>query len=239
MFTLLTTLLISPPALAWDELTLTDVALTRAPMVPGGYCPSCWVLQGAVEVADLAWDKDVEVWYQAGFSAWQVADAHFVADGKPGRELWNFSIATGYLSDPEVRIAVRYASAGHVWWDNDYGRDHVVVPEIGRVPWSPVALMQADVGFGCAGMCGQFQAEVRIEELAWDKEVDLFYAVDGGGWQVTPLHWSQDDAHDLDHERWEVALQVPTSRSEVRFAVRYRADGQEWWDNRGGLDHVR
>lgn len=74
---------------------------------------------------------------------------------------------------------------------------------------------------------------VKVQNLAFDKQVDLFYSPYGSsGWERVPLLFQSH------HDNYDVFGSDSTSLSMVEdFAIRYRVAGMEFWDNNGGSNY--
>lgn len=105
----------------------------------------------------------------------------------------------------------------------------------------PVSLMSATkgIGGGCYGQCGYLNVDMRIENIAYAKQVNVVYTADtyGGRWYSFPAHYvgSLDDGF----EHWNAGFNVGNRDSVITFALSYTVDGQTYWDNNGGLNYQR
>jgi len=231
----------SPSAVRADaEVALYSAALRLGEMQPGSYCPACYVLDGVVEVRNVAYAKQVDVFYSTG-GVWRVQPAAHLGPGEGDREAWSFAIATGYLaSDPHVELAVRYRVDGQEYWDNHFGQNYRVTPSTPHEPDTEVWLRSAQLGrgLGCYGLCGDFSARIRVRNLAYAKRVSLWYSLDGAAWTEAAGRYD----HDLGggYEQWSVYLPYLFPRDpRIEFAIRYEVLGQTYWDNHFSVNHVR
>lgn len=81
---------------------------------------------------------------------------------------------------------------------------------------------------------------VLIKNLAYEKNVDVKWAGEDGIWHTLPARYHS--SADQDQEYWVARkrftlLATKSLPGNVRFAVRYRADGKEYWDNNQGGNH--
>jgi hypothetical protein len=74
----------------------------------------------------------------------------------------------------------------------------------------------------------------KVENIAFDKQVDLVYSPHGSSaWFTAPLGFVST------HGNYDVFGSDTVSLSNVEtFAVRYRVDGAEYWDNNFGADYT-
>ncbi len=82
---------------------------------------------------------------------------------------------------------------------------------------------------------------IRVANVAFEKHVDVLWAGEDGVWHETPARFDAD-AHD-NEEFWiaEARLIQASDRSlpgNVVFAVRYRVQGEEYWDSNDGRNHA-
>lgn len=82
--------------------------------------------------------------------------------------------------------------------------------------------------------CNRLVGVVEVKSLAYDKQVTLVYTADGVQWSETAAGYTAPASNG--YERWTFTQDVPAG-AEVRFALRYLAAGQTWWDNNGGADY--
>jgi hypothetical protein len=216
------------------ELLDAELAYTGDPS-----CASCYRLRGTVEVENLAYEKQVSVFWTGDGTVWRAAKADYAVPSSSGYEIWRFNIDVGPIGGdpPVVRLAIRYSVAGQDYWDNNGGQDFVVRPNGSYETW-PVRVLDAHVGggLGCYGLCGEFRADILVENLAYAKQVTLVYSVDGGNWTELEATW-QYGLHN-NRELWRAYVRyLPRRTATVRFAVRYRVAGGEYWDNNFGWDH--
>lgn len=81
---------------------------------------------------------------------------------------------------------------------------------------------------------------IRLANLAFEKHVDVVWATELGEWQELPARF-QVDAPD-NEEYWLADTELPLTGERplpgnVEFALRYRVQGKEYWDNNDGRNH--
>ncbi|WP_031433468.1 endonuclease/exonuclease/phosphatase family protein [Methylomarinum vadi] len=81
---------------------------------------------------------------------------------------------------------------------------------------------------------------MRVKNVSYDKRVDVIWSGEDGVWHTLPVqyhsHW-----HD-DVENWMVRTSFPLTANQalpgnIRFGLRYRVEGQEFWDNSHGHNY--
>lgn len=97
----------------------------------------------------------------------------------------------------------------------------------------PVRLIYAQGrNYGCSSCVG-IRVAAEVENLAYEKQVALVYSADGGPWQEVKLEYLRSPTAQKD-----IFITPATIYGmEFQFALRYRAGGREYWDNRGGSDY--
>lgn len=81
---------------------------------------------------------------------------------------------------------------------------------------------------------------VVVENLAFEKSVDVLWAGEDEVWHTLPAHFHS--SVDQEKEYWvaQTGFALGSEKSlpgNVRFAVRYRVSGAEYWDNNDGDNH--
>jgi len=237
-FMFLFTLAILIPAFAANEVKLVEAQVTLDPMTPGGYCPSCYSIKGEVEVENLDYNKTVEIVYNAG-QGWETVAASFKSDAGNGKERWSFSKSLGYISNPEVQFAVKYSVNGQEYWDNNNGEDYTITSDTSIYEDKEVKLAKAwfGGGLGCYGMCSDFSADIRIKNIAFDKDVKLVYSLNGRDWKELSATYRQ--SLEGGYEIWRAYISYAGTRdtNRIQFALSYTVNSVTYWDNNFGNDY--
>ena len=81
---------------------------------------------------------------------------------------------------------------------------------------------------------------LQVENLDFHKQVEVLWAGEDGFWQSLPATFCGKLNHN--QECWRAALSLPPQArtdlpGDIRFAVRLRCAGQEYWDNNEGADY--
>jgi hypothetical protein len=201
---------------------------------------------GIIEVANVAYEKQIVVHYQ-GPSGWVDANAsYFGPSANPANELWSFRTgAYQYLpefSGEAVYFAVEYTANGVTVWDNDGGANYVVGVRGGDgVPECPVALGEdalkvSDYALtsGASGLT--FAGHVVLKNLAYQKTVNVVATTDD--WATTlivPASYAGAEPGSL--EDWSFSATLPSNVTIVQFAVSYEANGTTYWDDDLGTNY--
>jgi maltose 6'-phosphate phosphatase len=82
---------------------------------------------------------------------------------------------------------------------------------------------------------------VCVENLGFDKQVDIVWRGEDGVWQTLAARFNSKQG--VTHELWLAEIkQTQTAKKSlpgtVRFGLRYRVNGEEFWDNNNGWNYV-
>lgn len=83
--------------------------------------------------------------------------------------------------------------------------------------------------------CAEWEGSIEVKNLGYEKQVAIVYQINSGAWREAPAGYGGPLANG--YERWPFKVQSVTYGVTIRFAVRYRVAGQEFWDNNGGADY--
>ena len=121
-------------------------------------------------------------------------------------------------------------------WDSNAGNNYSFMVGAGGASEEVQVLDYSfGVGLGCYGLCGHLDLDVEIQTLSSDRQVDMVYTTDGIDWSVLPLAYLETLASG--NERWGYHNNFGLRDDTVQFAVRYRQNGNEFWDNNDGQDY--
>jgi len=81
---------------------------------------------------------------------------------------------------------------------------------------------------------------VRVDNLAFSKQVDIIWAGEDGVWQTLPAMYHSTSEHN--QEYWNAVVTIIPTQGEalpgdIQFALRYQVLGQEYLDNNGRLNY--
>ncbi len=84
--------------------------------------------------------------------------------------------------------------------------------------------------------------DIRVDNLAYDKQIDIYYRDADGEWktQAAVFAGTIDGNQELWHAGWNRTISGPYEDNEpldLEFVVRYRVNGQEYWDNNSGANY--
>lgn len=227
----LCTLSLVSPAFAADEVKLAFGSLQRDTSFAAGNCPSCYDLVGEVEVKNLAFAKEVWIWYSTGVGGWQSKKATFDTAVGNNKETWDFAISLGFISPANIQLAVQYKVNGAVYWDNNNSLNYNLGTPAAFSLLNSVSLFPSNTVFA---MFDKFHGEIVVKNIAFHKQVKVVYTLD---------HWatSQDiqatfkAADGTQAETWEFTADIPLFYSDalptLEYSIAYTVAGVTYWDN--------
>lgn len=209
-------------------------------------CTSCVDWSGVIDVADLAYDKQVTVVASdPSGPGWHEIAARYAGPASSGRQLWTFE---GVGSLGTTRFAVRYRVAGAEYWDNNLGADYTALSDmypgagfVGIVSplgtGTDIALSHLEAYLPARGRPGHtLYARLLVRNRAVDKDVALVYSTDD--WKtVGTVPATYAYGSDVGGETWTVNLLFPETASQIRFAAVVHQAGGEAWDNNDGRNY--
>lgn len=81
---------------------------------------------------------------------------------------------------------------------------------------------------------------MSVENLAYEKTVEVLWAGEDNIWHALPAAYHSRAGHNLEHWRAEASIAPSTERSlpgNIQFALRLKAQDEEYWDNHHGENH--
>jgi len=210
-----------------------------------------------VRIEDLAFDKSVSIFHEKINGDWEEIPLSYSFDIDGAYEIWTGTNNQGGYGISNVyadEFVVKYVVNGTTYWDNNEGTNYVV-------PFSNDGYFFADattnisvdtdfdsVFYSPSNDQNQFNVTVDVKNLSPTKEIEVVYTTDG--WQTKqyfPLRyrsiWNSgpllyvNNPNQFGIERWSGFVLLDKSLNEVEYAVVYRVNGQEHWDNNYGKNY--
>ncbi len=217
-----------------------------------------WTRRFTVKVANLDYNKSVSVFHEKVDGSWEEIPLSFEANIDDQNEIWTGEYRyTAYTQDKvyDDEFAIKYEVNGTTYWDNNDGNNYSIQErEIGGLFAQPDLNISVDADF--AGLYPVFGSEglrfsviADVRNLDPNKQVEVVYTTDG--WQTkqylqlsyTPRWYSGYNyvlvsPNQFGIERWTGAATVDSAVGEIEYAVVYRVNGQEYWDNNYGRNYI-
>jgi len=110
----------------------------------------------------------------------------------------------------------------------------IVVFSTTSVGQEPVKFHSLNVEQFCSS-CGLTTAKIVVENLGYEKQVELIYNTDDWGWYSAPATYVKSIGDNK--ELWEVWTTGVIAYQQTQFAILYSVNGEDYWDNNGGEDY--
>lgn len=217
------------------EVSLDHALAKKTPQRPGAYCPFCVSFTGAVEVENIAYEKEITVHYAVnGGASWVPAEAQFTKMLSDEREIWHFYGNTGYLFNgvAEIEFVIEYEVNGKTYWDNNNGENYFLTVENNI---SDQIIDEKNVfAQNHRIVYDSFKGEVYLRNLAYDKEINIIYTYDN--WETTLVGFTnfKQTSFNPEYELWTFDIDVPLGTEGIEFAVAYDVNGTTYWANNFG-----
>lgn len=210
------------------------------------------------EVAKSAYPRKVFVQHKMADGTWQDFPMKYMRPAAATYDIWyledGYSGTGGTSSHQDYadEFVLRYEVNGKTYYDNNnslnyhvglcdgmYLRDGLYV--------SAETFHSYLVKYSTATYAN-FYVEADVKNLAYSKEVKVVYSTDN--WQTSnsvPLSFIQHYAvsdfvvipnpNIFNNEKWSVYLNLPGNARYVDYAISYKVNGTEYWDNNYGKNY--
>lgn len=214
-----------------------------------------WTRKFTVKVANLALDKNVSVFHEKVDGNWEEIPLNYSFSIDNQQEIWTGEYQYfGYTGEQiyDNEFVVKYDVNGTTYWDNNNGNNYVIEErEIGYLFADSSLSISVDSAylFPYFGGGNQLNVIVDVKNVAPAKEVEVVYTTDG--WQTKQYlalnftkYWYSGYQYALvspnpfNIERWTGSLVLDDTVDNVEYAVVYRVNGQEYWDNNYGNNYI-
>ncbi|WP_378181603.1 hypothetical protein [Aquimarina sp. SS2-1] len=211
----------------------------------------------SVEVSNLAYDKEVSIYHERIDGAWDEISLSYTASIDGQTELWTGEYVNGAFGATQIyadEFVVKYVVNGNTYWDNNEGANYVMENREGALFAKSDLAVSVDTDFVSLSYFpyddkNTLNVTVDVKNLAPEKEVGVIYTSDG--WQTQkylPLTfrsiWSNgpfftiQSPNSYNVERWQGYARLDATEDEVEYAVVYRVNGNEYWDNNYGKNYT-
>ena len=82
---------------------------------------------------------------------------------------------------------------------------------------------------------------MQVDKLAYDKQVDVIWAGQDGIWHTLKARYLSSSGQSLEYWQAKLTFNLKTGRAlpgAIRFALRCRSQGREYWDNQNGQNYL-
>lgn len=217
-----------------------------------------YVRKFTVKVENIAFDKKVSIYHQKVDQTWEEIPLTYSFSIENGqKEIWEGEYRLGGYSIPQIydnKFVVKYEVDGTTYWDNNNGFNYEMSRKEGYFFAEPSLNVAVDTSFVSLSYNpytnqNSFNVTVDIRNLAPRKEVGVVYTTDGWEtqsyvslafkeyWTNGPLFFIQSPNR-FDIERWQAYEKLIPTANTVEYAIVYKVNGQEYWDNNYGKNYT-
>ncbi len=219
-----------------------------------------------VEVRNIAYNKEVYIVHKMTDGTWKEYPLTYKNSTPDNTEIWAADVyidGSYYTGAPtfvgfDDQFAVKYKVNGQEYWDNNGSQNYKTTSTVEGVGSLGMMLKQGlnisvdtnSSKWNQYGENGSFYVTADVKNIGFSKEVKLVYTTDGWATnQVVPLGYQssyavggynyQSGVNAYGVERWgtSVAIAVPATVQNIEYAVVYKVNGVEYWDNNFGQNY--
>ncbi|UEG50875.1 CBM21 domain-containing protein [Ferruginibacter lapsinanis] len=210
------------------------------------------------EVANLAYNKKVSAHHKMADGVWLDIPLKYISSTPYNTEIWGteYDYST-YITSATLgnEFAMKYEVNQQTYWDNNKGANYTVSGSDGMYLQEglnvSVDTMMSYFNNYTANNTGAsvFNIVTDVRNIAYNKNVNVVYTTDG--WKsvkTLPLAFAQYYAigngvtlvnpNRFGIERWTSSIAVDPSVQQIQYAVSYKVNGTEYWDNNFGKNYT-
>jgi hypothetical protein len=207
-----------------------------------------------VEVANLNFTKKVAVREQLANGTWEDIYLTYDSTTSNGTEIWKGGVSKLATYAPVVtspfgeKFAIRYEVNGKEYWDNNSGQNYSLT-NYKRGESSDFLILANDISIFSTspydtqmyndGDLSYVNIAADVRNINFDKTVQVVYTTNNWVTKSTanlsyyiPLY-SNDNSN---FETWKASFTIPKT-SQIQFALVYKVNGVEYWDNNFGKNY--
>lgn len=167
---------------------------------------------------------------------WDDISATYLRLDSDGNEIWGFKIPETYFG--KCYFAIKCEMDGQTYWDNNGGKNYMTSYSTNIFATIPLHLVGAShTSLPNSKKISEFHGKIVLDNLGYEKDVIIRYTTDN--WKT----YNEEKANfgftsiygNIDAWTFQVNLDEPSEN--VEFAVMYRVNGQEYWDNNFGTNY--
>lgn len=220
------------------------------------------------EVANLAYDKKVFVHHKMSNGTWVDYPLSYMKPGENGSEIWGVELSYGgygsvFVPGTTVDLSsngfgneyvLKYVVNGQTYWDNNGGKNYTVAN-----PYASDGMylqngvnISADTYHSTYNKYNtgkELQVFADVRNLSYQKDVKLVYTTDD--WKTVKYatvnflqYYSVGNGSVLPNpnvygiEKWSVNVSLGATATKVSYALSYKVNGVEYWDNNFGRNYT-
>jgi hypothetical protein len=194
-----------------------------------------------VLVANVAFEKQVQILAHDSVSGWNFRPCSFASAAPAGFEIWS-----AHLGSPAIdQFVVEYSVLGQTFWDNNGAANYTldVAASEARDGTGSVALNpNVSVLNWFVDLSGNLRVSLFVKNLAFVKQLGLVYTTDDwatfhnafGSYEQSYPPFGRPEQPNA--ESWSISAPVGIG-SHGQFAVFYAVNGNTFWDNNLGANY--
>ncbi len=220
------------------------------------------------EVANLAYTKKVYVHHKMNDGTWADFPLSYMKAGDNGSEIWGMELSYGGYGSvivPGTNIdlsangfgteyTLKYVVNGQIFWDNNGGRNYTVAnPYASDGMYLQNGLnISADTYHSTYNKYNtgrELQVYADVRNISYQKDIKLVYSTDD--WKTVKYatvnflqYYSVGNGSVLPNpnvygiEKWSVIVSLGNADTKVSYALSYKVNGVEYWDNNFGKNYT-
>jgi hypothetical protein len=227
------------------------LAFAKSRIVHLGHAVVVGILEGDVEVENIAYHKDVLVHYTTDGTQWKDVGAVYDKSLPRNKEVWKFSVTLGEKSYNEGRFnsfncsfAIRYTVDDHIYWDNNDNEDYHVSTIGAESCYETITLGKPVYLFSVQGQkvhlpyharVSYFSGKIMTKDPVGKKyrQIEIIYTTDN--WRTVkrfPAKFSKSKGY------WEFSSpSLPASTDRAVFIISYKINGKTHLDDNSGAKY--
>lgn len=216
-----------------------------------------WTRKFTVKVANLNYDKSVGIYHEKVDGNWEEIPLSYSISLDNGDEIWEgqyryYAYTPGKIYEDE--FVVKYDVNNITYWDNNNNNNYKIEEkQIGSFFAEPDLNVSVDSDFdrlytSFDGVTTTLNIVADVRNISPTKEVKVVYTTDG--WETeryfslayTKYWYNSYDyvltsPNSFNVERWTGSVTINEEVDDIEYAVVYKVNGQQYWDNNYGQNY--
>ncbi len=228
------------------------LAFAKSRIVHLGHAVVVGILEGDVDVKNLAYQKDVVIHYTTDGIQWKDVGAVYDKALPCNKEVWRFSVTLGEkpynkgtFKSFNCSFAIRYTVDGRIYWDNNEWEDYHVSTVGSESRYETITLGKPVYLFSAQGqkvrlpyhaLVSYFSGKIMTKDPVGEKyrQIEIIYTTDN--WRTVrrfPAKFSKSKGY------WEFSSpSLPASVGRAVFIISYKINGKTHLDDNSGAKYI-